>query len=74
MSRFSCPICLEPCTPIDKNAEVGESLQPCDENETYKCYTCPTTGMRHIKRLKEDRQINWKEVERLEKGGINEKN
>ena len=66
-SRYKCPTCSEPCTPIDKNVEVGESLQPCDENETYKCYTCPTTGMRHIKRLTVEREIDWDVVNKFEK-------
>jgi len=69
-----CPICGKDARALDSTREVPDSLRGCDSNETYKCYTArDNKSLRYVLRQKQQTDIDWSEVERIEKGLINKK-
>jgi hypothetical protein len=67
-----CPICGRDARTLDTRKEVDCSLVRCDANETYKCYTDKDNpSLRYVLRNKKKEDIDWMEVERIERGASN---
>lgn len=63
-----CPFCGKDARIIESAREVPESLRGCDSNETYKCFRDKEfPESRYIKRHKHDNEIDWAEVDRIQR-------
>ena len=66
-----CPICDKDARTIDHLREAGSHTNRCDSNETFHCYRgVDNENLRFLLKKKRKHDIDWHEVERIEKGVV----
>ncbi len=57
-----CPICDKDAEAIDSKSEANAKLEPCDENEFFRCYTSTEHKINFVQRKRKKREIDWDNV------------